>query len=111
MSVEQALQGRWRLLFEKEPYFTEGRTFLEFRDDRLFGSDGLLSPVLVDGNTLSAQLADNVTLIANPDDAETGVAAFTLPSGIARVPALVRTSFDDGSDDLVEYATLVRQTN
>lgn len=111
MSVGQALQGKWCLLIEQEPYSTEGRTLLEFRDDRLFGSDGLLSRVHVDGNTLTAALADNVTLIANPDDAETGVAAFTLPSGIARVPALVRTCFDDGSDDLVEYATLVRQTD
>ncbi|MEG3124437.1 hypothetical protein [Sphingomonas sp. GB1N7] len=39
---------------------------------------------------------------------KTGTEAPAIEPGIEQLQANLRTSFDDGSDDLVEYATLIR---
>ena len=109
MSIEQTLQGKWCLLVEEEPYSTEGRTVLIFRDGMMMDSDGVISPLHVQGETVTAQLDDNVLLTINPGDAETRQAPADLPADADRVQAIVTTSFDDGSDELVEYALLCRE--
>ena len=50
MSIEETLQGKWCLLVEEEPYSTEGRTLLEFRNGSFVDNDGVESPYRVDGN-------------------------------------------------------------
>ncbi|MDB5709577.1 MAG: hypothetical protein JWL96_1647 [Sphingomonas bacterium] len=111
MSIKQAIQGKWCLLIEEEPYSTEGRTLLIFRDGLLLNGDGVIGPYSVHAETLTVELADRVRLAVNPGDPETDLPASTVPSGATRLPAIVTTSFDDGSDDLLEYATLIRQTD
>lgn len=109
MSIEQAMQGKWCLLVEEEPYRDEGRTVIEFRDGVLVGSDGVANTYHVAGNTITAQLADQYTITVNPGDPETGTVAPEVAPDAKTVRANVTTSFEDGSDDLVEYAMLVRE--
>lgn len=109
MSIEETMQGKWCLLVEEEPYSTEGRTLIEFRDGSLIDADGVENPYRIEGNTLVAPLADQVTLTVNPPDVETATLPLDLPAETARAQAIVTTSFGDGSDDLVEYAVLVRE--
>ena len=111
MSIEQTMQGKWCLLVEEEPYRDEGRTLIEFRDGAIVDNDGVKSAYRVDGNTLIAPLGDQVTLAVNPGDTEMRAPANGLPADADTVQANVTTSFDDGSDDLVEYALLIRETD
>lgn len=107
--IEQTLQGKWCLLVEEEPYSTEGRTLIEFRDGAIVNEDGVRTAYRIEGNTIVAPLADQVTLTVNPGDAEIHRVADDIPADVDQVPAIVTTSFDDGSDDLIEYATLCRE--
>lgn len=109
MSIKETLQGPWCLLVEEEPYSTEGRTVLTFRDGMMMDGDGVISPLDVDGETVTTRLADNVRLTINPGDVEMRMPPASLPADVERIHALVTTSFDDDSDDLVEYALLCRE--
>lgn len=108
MPIADTIKGKWCLLVEEEPYSTEGRTLLNFGDGMLVDHDGEVDRYRVDGETVSVWLAENVELVINPPDVETRTPAADIPADAERLFGIVRTSFDDGSDDLVEYATLVR---
>lgn len=109
MAIDEIIQGQWCLVAEMEPYSTEGRTLLTFRNGLLLDGDGMITPYRVYGETVAAELADGVTLTVNPDDPETKTPAGAIAVGATRLPATVRTSFEDDSDDLLEYAELVRE--
>jgi len=111
MSIEETLQGKWCLLIEEEPYSTEGRTLLEFRNGSIVDNDGVKNPYRVDGNTLPVGLGDCVTLTVNTEDPETDLPAFPVPVSATRLPAIVTTSYDDGSANRVEFGTLLRQVD
>lgn len=69
----------------------------------------MITPYRLCGETVTAELADGVTLTVNPDDSETKTPAGVVVTGVTRLPATVRTSFEDDSDDLLEFAELVRE--
>lgn len=105
------MQGKWCLLVEEQTYREEGRTLLEFRDGVMIDGDGAETPYQVVGNSIRAQLADQVTIEINPGDIETGAPGRDLADDVGNVQANVTTSFGDGSDDMVEYASLIRETD
>ncbi|MDB5575518.1 MAG: hypothetical protein JWR80_694 [Bradyrhizobium sp.] len=109
MSVETTMQGKWCLLVEEEPYHPEGRTVLTFRNGLVVDGDGAISPYHINGNTLTTLIGQDVTLSTNPGGPDTKGVAADLAISEERVQAIVTTSFDDGSDDLIEYAILVRE--
>ena len=108
MTTESVLTGNWSLTIEKSPYAPDAPDLLSFRDGMVSDVDGQIGSYRIEGNTVFAPLGDNVELVINPGNSETDEEAPALPEGAVSLQANLRTSFNDGSDDLIEYATLAR---
>ncbi len=90
------------------PYAPDAPDPLSFQNGMVSDEDGQIGSYRIEGDTVLAPLGDNVELVINPGNSETDVEAPALAEGAVSLQANLRTSFDDGSDDLIEYATLTR---
>ena len=108
MTTESVIVGHWSLLIAESLYVSDRPDVLSFRDGLVSNETGQIGPYRIEGNTVFAPVCNNVELVINPGNSETGVEGPLLADGAVSVPANLRTSFNDGSDDLIEYVTLAR---